>query len=106
MLTTVVRNPSQPCAVVPDQMKTDLTLDIQESEFGYGSKVVIRVDDLKLVPGEKVALVGGSGCGKTTLLSAIAGASEPLRGQMKLEGSPRSRNWRIRNVSRTLQAFP
>jgi ABC-type nitrate/sulfonate/bicarbonate transport system ATPase subunit len=102
----VATNPSQSAVTSLDPRQCGLTLEIRQSEFGYGSKVIVRIDELTLRPGEKVALVGSSGCGKTTLLSAIAGASEPLRGRVELEGRSRSREWRIQNVARTLQAFP
>ena len=46
----------------------------------YGEQVVIRDLSLEIEPGELVALVGRSGCGKTTLLRALAGLDD-VRGQ-------------------------
>lgn len=42
--------------------------------------------DLKVEPGEFVALLGPSGCGKSTLLRLVAGLDEPSAGQLDLEG--------------------
>ena len=86
--------------------RVELALSIRAAQFGYDSNAVISVESLKLHRGEKLGLVGTSGCGKTTLLSAIAGASEPLSGTVEILGSTRDREWRINGVSRTLQAFP
>lgn len=38
-------------------------------------------------PGEIVAIVGGSGCGKSTMLRAIAGLDTPSRGRVVLDGA-------------------
>lgn len=46
----------------------------------YGDNQVIRDLTLEIAPGELVALVGRSGCGKTTLLRALAGLDD-VRGQ-------------------------
>jgi sulfonate transport system ATP-binding protein len=43
----------------------------------YGDRVVLRELDLDIARGEFVALIGVSGCGKTTLLRAIAGLDVP-----------------------------
>ena len=43
--------------------------------------VAIERLDLSVAPGEFVAIVGPSGCGKSTVLSMIAGAFAPHRGQ-------------------------
>ncbi|MDO4848454.1 MAG: ATP-binding cassette domain-containing protein [Coriobacteriia bacterium] len=44
---------------------------------------VLRGLDLRLVRGEVRALVGGNGCGKTTLLSVLAGVAKPQKGRVK-----------------------
>ncbi|MCO5155461.1 MAG: ABC transporter ATP-binding protein [Aquamicrobium sp.] len=41
---------------------------------------------LSIAPGEIVAIVGGSGCGKSTMLRAIAGLDAPSRGRVALDG--------------------
>jgi len=42
---------------------------------------------LSVEPGEIVAIVGGSGCGKSTMLRAIAGLDAPSRGRVMLDGT-------------------
>ncbi|WIX76047.1 ABC transporter ATP-binding protein [Amycolatopsis carbonis] len=49
---------------------------------------VLREVDLDLAPGERVALVGASGAGKTTLAKLIAGIHQPGSGSVSLGGVP------------------
>ena len=47
----------------------------------------LRGINLKLRPGDRLALVGGNGAGKTTLLRALAGIYEPVVGRLRVQGS-------------------
>ena len=52
-----------------------------------GSRLpVLEIADFCLGDGEQMALVGRSGCGKTTLLHVIAGISRPDAGSVKIDG--------------------
>lgn len=54
----------------------------------YGDRVVIDNLNLQIVRGEFVALLGESGCGKTTLLRALAGLDPIQGGRIETSGRP------------------
>jgi ATP-binding cassette subfamily C protein len=56
-----------------------------------GGPPVLRDVTLRVAPGERVALVGGSGAGKTTLASVVAGLLTPAEGAVRLGGAPLDR---------------
>lgn len=56
-----------------------------------GGPVVAEGIDLDLRVGRRVAIVGPSGIGKSTLLATLAGLLEPRGGTLTLDGVPRGR---------------
>lgn len=57
-----------------------MILEIRDLNHGFGDTNVLCNINLKVARGQFVALVGGSGCGKTTLLKAILGTHPPNLG--------------------------
>jgi putative ABC transport system ATP-binding protein len=58
----------------------DLLFEYQNGAFG------LKISDLSIQLGEKVALIGPSGTGKTTLLNLLAGILTPSSGAIHIEG--------------------
>lgn len=54
---------------------------------GYGKQPVLRGIELEVPAGSLTAVLGLSGCGKTTLLRAIAGFERAERGRISLDGT-------------------
>jgi putrescine transport system ATP-binding protein len=56
----------------------------------YGGFTAVDDVSLSIFKGEMFALVGASGCGKTTLLRMLAGFAEPTAGRILIDGVPMS----------------
>lgn len=67
-------------------------ISLVDVSFGYGDKAPLVIKDLSLdlTPGKRVALVGGSGAGKTTIGNIIAGMYQPRSGQVLYDGRPQA----------------
>ena len=61
-------------------------LDIERLEANYGTLRVLKGVSLSIRGGEFVALLGSSGCGKTTLLRAISGFVPVVSGSIRVDG--------------------
>ncbi len=61
-------------------------LEIDRVETAYGNVRVLKGVSLDVAPGEFVALLGSSGCGKTTLLRTIAGFLNATSGEIRVGG--------------------
>lgn len=67
-------------------------LELKNITFGYTPIDAPLIEDLSfsLQPGQRVALVGGSGSGKSTIAKLICGLYEPWEGEILLDGIERS----------------
>ena len=65
-----------------------LPIRIESLGVSYGDVRVLNGIDLTVAPGEFIALLGASGCGKTTLLRALAGFVPIAAGRIEVGGAP------------------
>ncbi len=61
-------------------------IEVRSLSAGYGDVAVLHGIDLSVEPSEFVAILGSSGCGKTTLLRTIAGFQRAFAGEVRLFG--------------------
>jgi ABC-type lipoprotein export system ATPase subunit len=86
---------------------------VTELEFRYPEgDFRLRIDDLEIAQGSRVAFVGPSGCGKTTLLNLIAGITVPASGRIETNGveitklpDGERRSFRIAQIGLVFQEF-
>ena len=70
-------------------------LEVCDLEKSYGHHPVLRKISFSAKPGTCVGIVGGNGCGKTTLLSILAGARKPDGGRILFDGQEAVSNPKI-----------
>ncbi len=91
MIDTVVQSPaarpegSRPGAV-QRRPEAPPIIDIQDVVKTFGDFVAVDHVSLTIREGELFALLGGSGCGKTTLLRMLAGFERPTAGRILIGG--------------------
>ena len=64
----------------------EILVDIDDLHFDYGEREVLKGISLKIPRGKVVAILGASGCGKTTLLRLIGGQLGPRKGGVTVAG--------------------
>lgn len=69
---------------------TGITINTTQLIKRYGEREVLHGLNLAIKPGEFVAVVGRSGCGKSTFLRLLAGLEPPTAGSISLDEKPSS----------------
>ncbi|MEC7816117.1 MAG: ABC transporter ATP-binding protein [Pseudomonadota bacterium] len=87
-LLELKQEPRYPALENPFRDRHTVGLSLRNIHFSYGDEPVLRGINLDLAPGEKVALVGASGGGKSTLIQVILGMYTPQQGEVLVDGIP------------------
>ena len=64
-------------------MTNDTILRIQDLKSGYGKVQILNGINLEVRKGQIIALLGGNGTGKSTLIKSISGLIKPFEGSIK-----------------------
>lgn len=85
-------SPERSAHIEVSRGKLDGLLEFRGVTFGYSRAAAPLLIDfsLKIAPGQRVAIVGGSGSGKSTVARLAAGLHQPWQGEILLDGKPRA----------------
>src|SRR5215472_575700 len=61
-------------------------LQVRDLSVGFGTRIVQRDLNFSVHQGSIFAIMGGSGCGKSTVLKAMIGLLRPMRGTVLVDG--------------------
>ncbi len=88
-LADIVLTPPEDAVFRPElRAPEEASIEVENLGFRYadGEPWVLQNCSLRIEPGEAVAIVGASGCGKTTLVKLLLGLLKPIEGSIRIGG--------------------
>ena len=86
-IDTPAEEPDAPDAVVLE--KADGSVAVENISFSYRPEVPLLKDiSIDVKPGQKIAIVGPTGCGKTTMINLLMRFYDVQKGQIRISGHP------------------
>ena len=67
-------------------MKKDVAIEAEGLSVGYGDYVLLHDADYQVNKGDIFIIMGGSGCGKSSMLRVLTGLIPPLKGTVVING--------------------
>lgn len=67
-------------------MSSPVVIDVKGLSVGYGDYVLLHDADYQVNKGDIFIIMGGSGCGKSSMLRVLTGLLPPLKGQVIING--------------------
>ncbi len=64
----------------------EIIVEVEHLTAGYGETVILRDVSFTVRRGEILALIGGSGCGKSTAIRTLVGLLKPFSGKVRVFG--------------------
>ena len=88
-LIGVTAMPGRPASIPASDRSAPIGVDVERVSYSYdNSTPVIDSISISIAPGERIAVVGSSGAGKTTLAKLIAGIIPVGDGRITVDGTP------------------
>ncbi|MFT4179728.1 MAG: peptidase domain-containing ABC transporter [Thermomonas sp.] len=88
-LADIVLTPPEDVETKPELLPPEqASIEVENLGFRYadGEPWVLKACSFSITPGESVAIVGASGCGKTTLVKLLLGLLKPSEGSIRIGG--------------------
>ena len=89
-LGDIMNAPMEPYSILPSRLReTKGAISIENLSFRYGDNLpyLYQGFNMKVEPGQVVAIMGPSGSGKSTLAKLLQGFCQPADGQIKIDGN-------------------
>ena len=77
----------EPGASAPASAAARTAISVRQLRMGYGKRVLLENASFDVQRGEVMVILGGSGCGKSSLMKNIIGLYQPMGGDILIDGN-------------------